>query len=144
MAEHVFRRMVEEAGLADVVEVDSAGTSDGFAGYSADPRTAGVLAAAGYESAHTARQFRARWFRSRDLVVALDVHNEGVLRRMAVTDAEAGKVVLLRPYDRAAGDVNVPDPYLGTEATFVECLGMVEAACRGLLKTVGRAYARPL
>ncbi|GAA3037022.1 low molecular weight protein-tyrosine-phosphatase [Streptomyces glomeratus] len=140
MAALVFGALVERAGLAGRVAVDSGGTAGMFAGYTADTRAIAVLEAAGYPSDHTARQLRPRWLRTRDLLVALDVGHERFLRRM-VDRHGGGEVALLRSFDPALPDgsgLGVPDPYTGGQAAFVDCLAMVEPACRGLLQDVRR------
>jgi protein-tyrosine phosphatase len=137
MAESVFHARVAEAGLDELVEVDSAGTGGWHEGDGADPRTVAVLAEHGYDSEHTARQFQASWFSRLDLVIALDTGHLKALRRLAPTEQDAAKVRLLRSYDPTAGhDVDVPDPYYGGMDGFEECLEMVEAASAGLLAAV--------
>ncbi|WP_340377700.1 low molecular weight protein-tyrosine-phosphatase [Streptomyces sp. SS7] len=137
MAESVFRTRVAEAGLDDVVEVDSAGTGDWHEGEGADPRTLSVLEEHGYALDHTARMFRPSWFGRVDLVIALDAGHLKTLRRLAPTAQDAAKVRLLRAYDPAAdGALDVPDPYYGGPDGFEECLRMVEAAADGLLAAV--------
>ncbi|GAA3042563.1 low molecular weight protein-tyrosine-phosphatase [Streptomyces glomeratus] len=137
MAESVFRAHVTEAGLDELVEVDSAGTGGWHEGDAADPRTAAVLEENGYGSVHTARQFQPSWFSGLDLVIALDSGHLKALRRLAPTPKDAAKVRLLRSYDPAAdGDLDVPDPYYGGVDGFEECLEMVEAASPGLLAAV--------
>ncbi|MEV7570233.1 low molecular weight protein-tyrosine-phosphatase [Streptomyces tanashiensis] len=137
MAEHVFRRRVEEAGLDDLVVVDSAGTGGWHEGDGADPRTVSVLDENGYTSAHTARRFRSSWFPALDLVIALDEGHLRELRELARTPDEAARIRLLRSYDPAAGaGLDVPDPYYGGREEFEECLEMVEAASEGLLAAV--------
>ncbi|MFG2027105.1 low molecular weight protein-tyrosine-phosphatase [Streptomyces sp. NPDC048825] len=154
MAESVFRARVAEAGLDGLIEVDSAGTGGWHEGDAADPRTVSVLEANGYDSDHTARQFRASWFSRLDLVIALDRGHLEALRRLAPTSADAEKVQLLRSYVRpspdhhpstgtshapaesAGHDLDVPDPYYGGMDGFEECLEMVEAASVGLLAAV--------
>src|SRR5690242_820161 len=137
MAESVFRARVAEAGLEDLVEVDSAGTGGWHEGDGADPRTVSVLDDHGYDSDHTARQFQASWFARLDLVIALDTGHLKALRRLAPTEEDARKVRLLRSYDPTAGDdLDVPDPYYGHRDGFEECLEMVEAASIGLLAAV--------
>ncbi|WP_055588583.1 low molecular weight protein-tyrosine-phosphatase [Peterkaempfera griseoplana] len=144
MAEQVFRARLAEAGLAGLVEVDSAGTGGWHEGDGADGRTVAVLEAAGYTAVHTARQFRPAWFASRDLVVALDAGHLRALRRLAPTAEDAAKVRLLRSFDAAlpvGADLDVPDPYYGGREGFEECLEMCEAACEGLLDTVRQQLA---
>ncbi|WP_255949431.1 low molecular weight protein-tyrosine-phosphatase [Streptomyces odontomachi] len=140
MAEYVFRAQVADAGLDEVVEVDSAGTGGWHEGDDADPRTVSVLAAAGYPCGHTARQFQADWFARLDLVIALDSGHLRTLRRLAPTPEDARKVRLLRSYDPGArDDLDVPDPYYGGIDGFEVCLEMVEAAGEGLLTAVREA-----
>ncbi|MFI1713570.1 low molecular weight protein-tyrosine-phosphatase [Streptomyces sp. NPDC053513] len=137
MAEHVFRRRVEEAGLGGLVEVDSAGTGGWHEGDGADPRAVTVLDENGYTSAHVARRFRSSWFSALDLVIALDEGHLRELRALARTPDEAARIRLLRSYDPAAGaGLDVPDPYYGDREDFEECLEMVEAASEGLLVAV--------
>ncbi|MGW2701322.1 low molecular weight protein-tyrosine-phosphatase [Streptomyces sp. NPDC001340] len=137
MAESVFRARVEEAGLADLVETDSAGTGGWHEGDAADPRTVSVLDEHGYGTEHVARQFQPSWFARLDLVIALDTGHLKALRRLAPTEEDARKVHLLRAYDPAAGDdLDVPDPYYGGRDGFEECLAMVEGASTGLLAAV--------
>ncbi|GHE03771.1 low molecular weight protein-tyrosine-phosphatase [Streptomyces alanosinicus] len=137
MAESVFRARVAEAGLEDLVEVDSAGTGGWHEGDRADPRTVSVLDEHGYDSEHIARQFQPSWFSRLDLVIALDTGHLKALRRLAPTEEDARKVRLLRSYDPAApDDLDVPDPYYGRRDGFEECLELVEAASAGLLTAV--------
>jgi protein-tyrosine phosphatase len=121
MAEHVFRKHVEEAGLD--VEVDSSGTDGWHVGEAADPRTVQTLRRNGYTSAHSARQFQPEWFDRYDLIIALDKRHRD-------------KVRLLRSFDPQARNLNVPDPYYGGRAGFDECLALIEAAVPGLLDEV--------
>ncbi|MBT2466393.1 low molecular weight phosphotyrosine protein phosphatase [Streptomyces sp. ISL-66] len=141
MAESVFRSHVADAGLVGLIEVDSAGTGGWYEGDGADPRTVAVLAAAGYEQDHRARQFRASWFAGLDLVIALDAGHLRDLRALAPTPEDAAKVRLLRAYDPAAtaAEGDVPDPYYGPSEGFEECLELVEAASPGLLNAVREA-----
>ncbi|MFJ9633080.1 low molecular weight protein-tyrosine-phosphatase [Streptomyces sp. NPDC101175] len=137
IAESVFRAQVEEAGLGDRIEVESAGTGGWHEGDGADPRAVAVLAEHGYGTDHVARQFQSSWFARLDLVVALDSGHRKTLRHLAPTEQDAEKVRLLRSYDPAAGDdLDVPDPYYGALDGFEECLEMVEAASEGLLAAV--------
>ncbi|GAA0672147.1 low molecular weight protein-tyrosine-phosphatase [Streptomyces thermocarboxydovorans] len=137
MAESVFRARVAEAGLDELIEVDSAGTGGWHEGDGADARTVAVLEENGYDIAHTARQFDPAWFSRLDLVIALDSSHLKALRRLAPTERDADKVRLLRSYDPAAGDdLDVPDPYYGDTDGFEACLEMVEAASTHLLAAV--------
>ena len=133
IAEVVMRSLLEERGLADRVEVSSAGTGDWHIGERADRRTLAVLNRHGYDGdAHRARQFSAEWFSQCELVVAMDQANLATLSRLADGEHE-DKVQLLRAFDPDANGTDVPDPYYSGDNGFDEVLVMVEAACRGLL-----------
>jgi protein-tyrosine phosphatase len=139
IAEAVMRALVEQAGLAEVVEVDSAGTGDWHVGERTDLRAQRVLASAGYDATmHRSRQFEPDWFDRLDLVIALDRGHERTLRTWARDDQTRAKVRLLRGYDPEAGpgELDVSDPYYDSERAFAEVLDQVEAACRGLLVRV--------
>jgi protein-tyrosine phosphatase len=137
MAEHIFRRYVEDDGLD--VEVDSSGTGHWHVGDPADERTVATLRRAGYGFAHRARRFERSWFDRYDLIVALDQGHRRELLRIAASDEERAKVRLLREFDPEAGDLDVPDPYYGRDAAFEEVRAQIEAAAPGLLAHVRRA-----
>jgi protein-tyrosine phosphatase len=141
-AEIVFRRMVEEAGLADLVSVSSSGTGDWHVGEPIDRRAGEELASHGYDGwAHVAAQFARRSFAGADLVVAMDRENDRDLRRLAPDSASAAKIRLLRSYDPDAartGDLDVPDPYYGGADGFPRVFAVIERACRRLLDEVAR------
>jgi protein-tyrosine phosphatase len=142
-AEVVFRRLVEEAGLADAVHVDSAGMGDWHTGADADERAVAALRRRGYAvGRHCARQIEAADLERNDLVVALDSDHARSLRRMAPDARTAGKVRLLRSFDPAAdGHLDVPDPYYGGQHAFDHVLDLIEEGCRGLLGELRGALA---
>jgi protein-tyrosine phosphatase len=132
MAEVVFADALRSEGLADRVRVSSAGTGGWHVGDPADPRTAETLRRAGYDCKHVAAQVGPQHL-SADLLVALDSGHLATLRRV-VRDPQ--RVVLLRSFDPAADDLDVPDPYFGAEHGFDDVLAMVRAATPGLLAWV--------
>jgi protein-tyrosine phosphatase len=140
MAEAVLRRLVDEAGLAGRIAVDSAGTGDWHIGERADRRARSALLAAGYpDEDHRARQFDPAWFAERDLLIALDRGHLRTLRSWAPSEADRAKVHLLRAFDPALGQgavasqLDVPDPYYDGPAMFADVLQLIEAAAVGLL-----------
>lgn len=138
--EAVLRRMVEEAGLADRVLVDSAGTGAYHLGSSPDPRSTAAAAARGTRLQGAARQVRPEDFAEWDLLLCADRSNASALLALAPDARAAEKVRLLREFDPAsvaAGELEVPDPYLG-EGGFEQVLDIIEAACAGLLERVER------
>jgi protein-tyrosine phosphatase len=141
MAEHIFRRHVEDEGLD--VEVDSSGTGHWHVGDDADERTVATLRKAGYDSAHRARQFEAGWFDRYDLIIALDQGHRAELYAMARDDQARGQVRLLREFDPEAPDLDVADPYYGRASGFEEVREQIEAAVPGLIDHIRRAAKEP-
>lgn len=128
----IFREHLRRAGLAERVEVTSAGTGGWHVGDPADPRAAQSLADNGYPTEHVAAQVDDNHLDA-DLLVALDSGHARALRRM-VGDPE--RVRLLRSFDPDADGEDVPDPYYGDKAGFDRVVEMVEAAVPGLLAWV--------
>ena len=135
----VMRHLVAEAGLADTITIDSAGTGAWHIGDGADPRAAAEARRHGIAMPHQARQFAACDFSRFDLVLAMDTQNRRDLEALAIDDADRAKVRLLREFDPAAvaaGDLEVPDPYFGGADGFADAFDMVERACSGLLTQI--------
>lgn len=133
----VMVQLVDEAGLADRISVESAGTAGWHIGNGPDPRTVAAAARRGIPMPHVARQFTVADFTRFDLVLAMDHDNVEALRRIAPDDAAHAKVRLLREFDPAspAGAV-VPDPYYGGPAGFEEVIDLTRSACEGLLRRI--------
>lgn len=138
MGEVILRSMLNEAGLGDQVEVDSAGIGDWHVGQGADPRTLAALSRGGYDgSAHRARQLRASDLGERDLVLAADRgHLHDLLQLREGRQDTSAETRLVREFDAeamAAGEMELDDPYFGNASDFDRCRDEVEAACRGLI-----------
>jgi protein-tyrosine phosphatase len=133
-AEGVMRRLLEEEGLADRVEIESAGTGGWHVGQPPDARATLAARRRGVTLDGAARQVRPCDFRDFDLVIAMDRSNLRELLALAPDEDAAEKVRLLREFDPASsGDLDVPDPFYGGDRGFETVLDLVEAACRGLL-----------
>lgn len=132
-----MRSLLAEKGLADVVEVDSAGTGGWHLGEPPDRRATAAARARGIRLDGAARQVRPEDFREFDLLLAADRENLADLRAAAPPGTEH-KIRLLREFDPGAegADLDVPDPYHGGERGFEDVLDLVEAACRGLLARI--------
>lgn len=149
MAEVLLRAELAGAGLAGLVEVDSAGTGDWHVGGPMDRRARAELARHGYDgSAHRARQFGPSWFAGRDLVLAMDRANLADLHEMAPDADAAGRVLLFRSFDPAlAGDDRydgqVPDPYGGPPEDYAAAFDLVQLAVRGLTGQLAALLGAP-
>ena len=144
MAEAVLREELARAGLADAVEVESAGTGDWHVGERMYGPARAELSRHGYDgSDHRARQIKPSWLDACDLVVAMDRSNLAALRAMAPDAEAAGRIRLMRSFDPAltARDPyhgEVPDPYGGTAEEVELAFGLVHAAAKGLVTQLAR------
>jgi protein-tyrosine phosphatase len=141
-AEGVMRHKLREHGLADDVDVESAGTGSWHIGHAPDERAAAAADRRGIPLESRAQRFLAGHFDDFDLILAMDRQNLADIRSLAPHADADGKVALLREFDPAAvaaGDLEVPDPYYGGEQGFEDVLDMVERACEGLIEEIRRA-----
>jgi protein-tyrosine phosphatase len=142
IAEVVFRKLIDDAGLHDRITVESAATGDWHVGEPAHPSTLDVLKDRGYDgSAHRARKFAREWFDDYDLLVAMDRMNVKALQQLARKPEDVDKIELLRAYDERSvtrGDLDVPDPYGAPYDAFNQVLDVVLTSCRGLLADIRR------
>ena len=144
MAEAVLRARINDAGLADQVDVSSAGTDGWHVGEDADPRALATLREAGYDLDHRGRQFLGDWHDPAhpdygDLVLAMDSRNYATLIGMAFEPVHH-RVRMMRSFDPALAGIpdgnsrlDVPDPWYGGIDDFIEVLGMLERASEGLV-----------
>ncbi len=134
-AHGVLDKYIEDNGLSDVIEVDSAGTSRYHIGDPPDPRSSAVAALRGYElSKQRARQLTDEDYQLFDYILAMDSDNlrEIEARRPAAARAETA---LLLAYG-GSQQSEVPDPYFGAGEGFDIVLDLVEDACSELLKHI--------
>jgi len=136
-AEAVMRHLLVEEGLADAVEIDSAGTGDWHVGHAPDQRSTGAASGRGIELSGQARQVTPGDIEAFDLILAMDRSNHDDLLALAPDEGARERVRLLREYDReavATGELEVPDPYYGGDDGFEDVLDLVTRACEGLLE----------
>ena len=140
-----MQKLVDDAGLAERITVDSAGTGNWHVGELPDPRAREAAAVHGYDLTHRARQFVPSDFGRFELVVAMDRSNLAHLERLVAAYRENSprapvpRIEMLRSFDPdAKPHAEVPDPYAGGADDFARVLDICERACRGLLE-VARA-----
>ncbi|MCJ7590112.1 MAG: low molecular weight phosphotyrosine protein phosphatase [Woeseiaceae bacterium] len=134
-AEGVFRHLVNEAGLADRIEVDSAGTHAYHVGEPPDRRATAAAERRGVSLANIrARRVSDQDFEIFDYIIAMDVDNQSRLLEQA-PEQHRHKVRMFLSY-ASVGETEVPDPYYGGSAGFERVLDLVEEASRGLLETL--------
>ena len=141
MAEVVLEALADEAGVADLIEVTSAGTGDWHVGEQADPRTIQALSRHGFDgSSHRARQFDDTWFDTLDLVVAMDRSHERALRSLARDYDDLAKIRLFSSFDSASPTLDIADPYYSNEAAFDAVLGQIRTTAGVLFTQLKPAF----
>jgi protein-tyrosine phosphatase len=133
-AEGVFRKLVDDAGLAGSIYIDSAGTHAYHVGEQPDRRAREAASRRGITmEGQRARRVADEDFEVFDLFVAMDRLNLETLRDRADDDAH-GRLRLMLEFARTADIEDVPDPYYGGAAGFERVLDLVEEAAEGLLE----------
>jgi len=132
-AEAIFRHRIREAGLDDILEVDSCGTHGYHVGESPDPRTIQAAKGRGYQMVDLiARQLQTEDFHQFDLILALDKGHLSHIEAYAPADRRANCALFLE-YVGVNHHSQVPDPYYGGEDGFQLVLDLVEEGTERLL-----------
>ncbi len=147
MAEGVFAHHVQQAGLADSIRTDSAGTGDYHVGEKAHRGTLDVMKRHRIPYDGRARQFRRVDLQQFDYVLAMDLSNFRNILRAANIQPEDNQtryvlddgteIALFLHYARQAGTVDViqvPDPYY--DGRFDDVYALVEAGSKALLSHI--------
>jgi low molecular weight protein-tyrosine phosphatase len=143
MAEGVFRRVIEEEGLADRFEIDSAGLGDWHVGQAPDDRAQAAAQSRGLDiSGQSARQVQQEDFARFDLLLVMDRSNYGELKRRAPKAAH-GKIRYFLDYAPHVGTKDVPDPFFGGAEGFDHALDLIEEAAHGLVAALVGDEALP-
>lgn len=131
MAEAVFQNQVQEMGLTDFWEVESAAILEYHVGNGPEPRAMLTLRKAGItDYSHIARQITCNDFYRFDWIFGMDEFNIQKLYEMRPKDSLA-KIELLGKYD-PAGIVIIRDPLFdagiaGFEKAFQQALRSIRA-----------------
>ncbi len=140
-ADVVLNALLAGTDLADRVTAESCGTAGWHIGERMDPRTAAVLADAGYDADHhRARTFGPEWF-DHDLVLVMDRSNLDDVLAVLPADRH-DRVRLFRTYDPEVPSgspvPDVPDPWYGGPEGFLDVLALVERTSEVLLDHLAR------
>jgi protein-tyrosine phosphatase len=121
-----------DAGVADRVELDSAGIGGWHIGRPPDRRMQAAAAADGLTLHGPARQVTPDELDRWDLILAMDRDNLADLRAMAPDHVVRDRIRLFRDYDPDAAAAEVPDPYYGGSQGFAEVVRICRAAAEGV------------
>jgi protein-tyrosine phosphatase len=135
-AEGVFQMLVEEKGLSDRIEIDSAGTSGWHEGELPDPRSSEEALRHGVDlSNQRSRAVRPADFQHFDYLCAMDSANLKELRRTCPKGQEK-RLYRFTDFAPELGARDVPDPYYGGDRGFENVYNVVLASAEGLLEHI--------
>lgn len=133
MAEAVFQKLVDEAGLGHQIQVDSAGTGHWHAGEPAHRGTLNVLHKHGIEYHGRARQVTHQDMQDpHTWIVAMDEENMHTLHQRFGSHTRQHR--LLEFASQHPGVEDVPDPYYTGNFQYV--YELVTDGCQGLLQAI--------
>jgi protein-tyrosine phosphatase len=141
MAAAVLRKHLHDAGLGALVEVSSSGVSGEETGHQIDPRAARALTRRGYQvdRDHRAHRITGAELEETDLILpSTHWQLETLLRR----GGRPGQVRMIREFaDEFQGmtpgpELDLEDPWYGTEADFETALDQIEDAAPGVVEFV--------
>ncbi len=139
-AEAVMKKLVKEAGLEEMIEIDSAGTIGHHRGELPDERMRTHAARRGYVLDSRSRPVEMNDFFAFDLIIGMDNYNISVLKRRSPDYESKQKIHRMMEYSRSKTYDHVPDPYYEGAEGFELVLNLLEEACRGLLDYIGETY----
>jgi len=126
--------MVDDAGLTDQFEIESAGTIGFHVGNPPDGRMQEVMRARGIPIIGRSKQLDSFDMSHYDLILAMDNDNRSGALALARGDAQRAKVKLFCDYCSEHSETEVPDPYYGGDRGFEHVMDLIEDGCRNLLK----------
>ena len=132
MAETIFAQMVEDRGLGEQYEVDSAGLISCHEGERADDRMRRHASMHGYYITHRSRPIQTDDFSHFDYIVGMDHQNIRALQSMQPAGSKA-QVLEMASFLRHHQSDSVPDPYYGGDCGFEHVIDLLEDACASLL-----------
>lgn len=139
-AHGVFRKLVQNEGLEQRIEIDSAGTHAYHVGSPPDSRAQAVAISRSVDlSDLRGRQVEAEDFHRFEYILAMDADNLGILNQLCPAGTEE-KLRLFMEFAPDYGMREVPDPYYGGNRGFDQVFDMVEEASRGLIAEIRRRH----
>ncbi len=133
-AQTIMQKFVDEKGLQDKYEIDSAGIIGFHSGEPADRRMREHAVRRAYNITHLSRQVNPKYdFDHFDLIIGMDDRNIADLQNLTVENAHLAKIKKMTSYNKIFKESIIPDPYYGGYEGFEYVLDLLEDACKGLL-----------
>ena len=141
MAEGVFRKQVQDAGLENDFIIDSAGTIGFHTGSPPDHRAQATTIVYGTDiSMQRSRKLRSEDFEIYDYILAMDHDNYNDMIAAAPRKNHE-QITLFLTHHRDSNTQEVPDPYYGGDEGFDLVYDLVDGAATGLLDTIRTKYS---
>ena len=133
-AENIMNHLIQERGLDDYIECDSAGTSGYHVGAAPDRRmNAAAERILKFTLKGRSRQFEASDLDEFDLILAMDRDNYDQICALDLSQKYRNKVRLMCDFCTNYDLKEVPDPYYGGADGFNVVIDLLMDACNGLL-----------
>ena len=134
-AEGYFRHIVENAGLAEQIKTDSAGTHAYHIGSPPDTRAQASASKRGIDlSDLRGRKVENKDFKNFDYVIAMDNSNHTDLQDVA--NGNPDNLYMFLKFAENFSEKEVPDPYYGGDQGFEHVFDLIEDASIGLLNDI--------
>jgi len=139
-AQGVFERLVQQMGLTQYIQIDSAGTHAYHVGHAPDPRAQAAAQRRGIDlSAQRARRVEAADFEHYDYILVMDRDNLEHLDPLC-PPGHRHKLRLMLEFVPELESKDVPDPYYGGPSGFERVLDLVEMGAEGLLRHIRQRH----
>ena len=135
-AENIMNHLIQQRGLSDRIQCDSAGTSSYHIGSPPDRRMTAAAREQGIELVGAARQFMPDDFERFDRILAMDRDNYRDILSLDRDGRYRSKVQMMCRFCHHHRDREVPDPYYGGPEGFNYVIDLLKDACEGLLDEV--------
>lgn len=134
-AQGIMQHLVDERGVAETYEIDSAGIGAWHVGNLPDSRMRSHGHKHGYTFDHHARQICDADFDRFDYIIVMDEENYKAVTRMKNRVGGRAEVCRMADYfTHHRKKHSVPDPYYGDDRDFELAIDLIEDGCQGLLQ----------
>jgi protein-tyrosine phosphatase len=137
LAEGIFKRKIEEAGLAEFINVDSAGTSHWHVDEPPDRRSTEIARQNGISLNHYGRQISRTDLQKFNYIIAMDVDNYDDIRRLQESSGNGkAEILLMRDFDNQQSGADIPDPYYGGPNGFQLVFNLLDESLSNFLEKI--------
>jgi protein-tyrosine phosphatase len=141
LAEGIFRNKIEEAGLAEFITVDSAGTSHWHVDEPPDRRSAQIARQNGIILNHFGRQISKIDLDKFNYILAMDMDNYDDIIRLKETYGNGkAEILMMRDFDDQQSGSDIPDPYYGGPNGFQLVFDLLDESLTNFLDKIIKGH----